>query len=406
VRVTTLFRKLLSVTAFVVGVHLDEKRTLVVRVRPRWLRPRCGECGRKGPGYDSKGPRRWRAPNFGPVRVYLEYPLRRLSCSHCGGIRVERVPWAEHASWFCREVEELVAYMAQVTDLTSVTRLMGISWNAVEGIVHRLVSSRLDPNRLNGLRRIGIDEFSYRKRHRYLTVVVDHDQHRVVWVGHGRGAETLATFFNLLGNERLAKIELVTMDMAGGYIAAVRDHLPHAEIVFDRFHVQRLASDAVDRVRRSLWRDLQGTDAGGNIKKSRFVLLKRPWNLTRRDRQKLHEVQRTNRRLYRAYLLKEALAHALDYRQFARAEKALDEWLAWATRSRLPDFVRAARTVRKHRDGILAYVRHRLTNGPIEGINTRLRMIARRAFGFHWPQSLTAMFYLCTGGIELHPPLP
>ncbi|MFW6086906.1 MAG: transposase [Myxococcota bacterium] len=169
-------------------------------------------------------------------------------------MRIEEVPWARHGSWFTDRLEELVAYLVQVTDKTTVTRLMGISWEAVDGIVRRIVHDRLMPERLDGLQRIGIDEFSYRKRHRYITVVVDHDTQRVVWASEGRGADTLGRFFDALGEERVAQLKIVTMDMAGGYKKAVRERAPHVQVVFDRFHVQRLASDAVERVRRSLWR--------------------------------------------------------------------------------------------------------------------------------------------------------
>lgn len=405
-RVTTLLRKLLDVTSIVVeGVRFEDGEA-VIAVRPRWRRPRCGQCGRKAPGYDRKGHRRWRALSYGPLRVQLDYRLRRVQCRGCDGVRVEQVPWARHGSWFTERFEELVAYLAQVTDKTTVTRLMGISWEAVDGIVRRIVHDRLMPGRLDGLRRIGIDEFSYRKRHRYITVVVDHDTQHVVWAAEGRGADTLGRFFDALGDDRTAQLQLVTIDMAGGYKKALSEHAPHVEVVFDRFHVQRLASDAVDQVRRSLWRAVQGADGADDLKGTRYALLKSPWNLTRHERQKLHELQRSNRPLYRAYLLKEALARALDYKQPKRAERALREWLAWASRSRLAPFVRVARTIRGHLDGILAYVRHRLTNAVVEGINTRLRMVARRAFGFHSPGALIAMYHLCAGHIPLNPPLP
>jgi transposase len=321
-------------------------------------------------------------------------------------VRTEQVPWASQGSRFTWDFEELTAYLAQVTDKTRVTELLGISWTTVGAIVERVVARRLDPSRLEGLRRIGVDEFSYRKRHRYLTTVVDHDRRRVVWAAAGRSAATLGAFFEELGEERCAQLECVTMDMAGGYIKAVEERLPEAQIVFDRFHVQRLASDALDAVRREQLREIRGTDEGRALFRSRFALLKNPWNLTREQKQKLSEVQRTNVPLYRAYLLKETLAQALDYKQPARAERALREWLAWASRSKLPPFVKAARTIRKHFDRILAYVRERLTNGIVEGINNKLRMIARRAYGFHSPPPLIAMLYLCCSGIKLDPPLP
>ena len=405
-RATTLFRKLLAVTSMlVVWVRLED-RAVVFGVRPRWRRPRCGQCGQRAPGYDQRGPRRWRALSFGSFRIHLEYSPRRVDCADCGGVRVEQVPWAAHTSWFTRDFEELVAYLAQVTDKTSVCNLMGIAWDTVTNIVDRVVRDRLDPHRLDGLRRIGIDEFSYRKHHRYLTVVVDHATDRVVWAAEGRGAATLNSFFDLLGEERCAGIELATIDMAGGYLKAIQERLPNAEIVFDRFHVQRLATDAVDAVRRAMWAELKGTPEGKALKGTRWALLKNPWNLARRDRDKLREVQRTNRPLYRAYLLKETLAKALDYLQPKRARDLLVEWSAWAARSRLAPFARAARTVRRHLDGILAYIRHRLTNAVVEGINTRLRMVARRAYGFHSPGALVAMYHLCAGKLRLHPPLP
>jgi transposase len=342
---------------------------------------------------------------MGRLRIWLEYAPRRVECPGCG-VRSEQVPWAAHGSRFTGDFEELVAYLAQVTDKTRVTELMGISWTTVGAIVERVVARRLDSSRLEGLRRIGVDEFSYRKRHRYLTTVVDHDRRRVVWAAAGRSAETLGAFFDALGEERCAQLECVTMDMAGGYIKAVEERLPEAQIVFDRFHVQRLASDALDEVRRELLRKIRGTEEGRELFRSRFALLKNPWNLTRRETEKLRDVQRTNVPLYRAYLLKETLAQALDYKQTWRAKRALREWLAWASRSKLAPFVKAARTIREHFDRILAYIQERLTNGIVEGFNNKLRMIARRAYGFHSPPPLIAMLYLCCGGIKLDPPLP
>jgi transposase len=383
-----------------------EAGALVVSVRPRWRKPRCGECGKRAPGYDTlPEPRLWRALAFGAVEVFLEYTMRRVDCPRCG-VRVEQVPWAAFGSRFTKRFEEMVAYLAQLTDKTAVTKLMGVSWRAVGNIVERIVAERLDSTRLDGLRRIGIDEFSYRKHHRYVTTVVDHDCGKVVWTGKGNGGDTLRAFFDELGPERLAQLETITMDMAAGYLSAIQQRAPHVHIVFDRFHVQSLASNAVDKVRREQWRELRGTPEGNAVKKSRWPLLKNRWDLTRKQRQKLSEVQKNNQRLYRAYLLKEALAHTLDYRQPKRAGDALDDWLAWASRSRLHPFVALARTIRKRKDGILAYVKERLTNGIVEGINNRLRMIARRAFGFHSAEALMSMLFLCCGGIQLHPPLP
>jgi transposase len=397
---------LLCVISLVVVSFRWEEKDLVVTVRPQWRRPRCSRCHRRAPGYDGAGePRRWRALPWGPVVVWLECVLRRVDCPECG-VRVERVPWAEPGSRFTADFEEMAAYLAQLTDKTAVSKLLGLSWRAVGHVIERVVSDRLEPDRLDGLRRIGIDEFSYRRGQTYLTIIVDHDRQRVVWAAPGRGAATLQAFFAELGPERVALIKLVSVDMAGGYLKALREQAPHVQIIFDRFHVQRLASDAVDQVRRGLWRDHRRDEQGRALKRSRWALLRRPWNRTDRDDDKLYEVQRTNKPLYRAHLLNATLADALDHREAAEARHALRAWLAWASRCRLKPFLRVARTIRRHMDGILAYVDERLTNGIVEGFNNRLRMVCRRAFGFHSERPVIGMLFLCCGGIPLYPPLP
>lgn len=383
-----------------------EEAALLVRVRPSWHRPRCGECGAPGPGYDRSPTRRWRSLNLGAVRVQLEYEPQRVSCDDCKRVVTERVPWAAHGSSFTYDFEELTAYLAQITDKTSVTEVMGINWRTVGNIVERVIDRHRDGDAFGAPVRIGVDEFSYRRFHNYLTVVVDHDRRRVIWVGEGRSAESLAKFFDRLGEERCAAIEQATIDFSGGYQKAIRERLPRAEVIFDRFHVQRLASDALDEVRRTLVRELSNAEDGAAVKGTRWALLRNPWDLTNRDKARLRDVERMYKPLYRAYLLKESLAQALDYRQPKRASDALDRWLSWAHRSRLKPFVRVARTIRQHRDGILAYIRMRLTNGLVEGLNNRLRMIARRAYGFHSWRPLAAMLFLCCGGITLSPPLP
>jgi transposase len=405
VRVAKVLETLLGITGIVVESAEISSEGVVFDVRPRRKKPRCSGCGKRAPGYDQREARQWRHLNLGATRIWLRYAPRRVECAGCGVVN-EQVPWGSAAGWFSAAFEETTAYLARVADKTSVTKIMGIAWVSVGKIVERIVGERLDSARLDDLCFIGIDEFSYRKRHHYITVIVDHVTGRVVWAAKGRSAETLAAFFRELGPERAAKIEVVTLDMAEGYIKTVKEYAPQAKIVFDRFHVQRLASDAVDQVRRALVRDEEDPERKRAIKGSRFALLRSEWNLTVEDRAKISEIQRSNRSLYRAYLLKEALAHLLGYQQAGRAKKALKEWLSWASRSRLRPFLRVARTIRKYRDGILAYIDFRLTNGPVEGINNRMRTVARRAFGFHSAEALISMLFLCCSKIELTPALP
>ena len=404
-RIAKVLQTLLGITGIVVDSAEVSSEGVVFDVRLRRKNPRCSKCTRRAPGYDKREARQWRHLNVGATRIWLRYAPRRVDCPRCGVIN-EQVPWGAAGGLFSAAFEETTAYLARVSDKTSVTRIMGIAWVTVGRIVERIVGERLDASRLDDLVFIGIDEFSYRKRHRYITVIVDHVTGRVVWAAKGRSSDTLARFFQELGPERCGKIEVVTLDMAESYIKAVEKHAPQARIVFDRFHVQRLASDAVDQVRRAQVREEEDPERKRAIKGSRFALLRSEWNLTVKDRAKISEIEGSNRSLYRAYLLKAALAHLLGYQQPGRARKALKDWLGWASRSRLRPFVRVARTIRKYRAGVLAYIDYRLTNGPVEGINNRMRTVARRAYGFHSAEALISMVFLCCSRIELSPALP
>jgi transposase len=335
----------------------------------------------------------------------MSYAPRRVECRRHGAT-VERVPWAAHDSHFTRAFEETTAWLAQRMDKTSVHQLLGINWRTVGAIIERVVQAKLDPKRLKGLSIIGVDEVSFRRHHEYVTVVVDHLKKRVVWVAEGKGEKTLLKFFDELGPEGCKELTHVTMDMGAAYQAATQARAPQAQKVFDRFHVQKLSSEAVDAVRRQEVNLESTPTAAQALKRSRWALLKNPWNLTQRQGEKLSEVARTNRRLYRAYLLKESLAKGLDYRQRQRAEQHLKGWAQWASHSKLKPFVKLSRTIRRLKEGILAYTTTGLSNGLVEGLNNKIRLITRRAFGFHSAEALAAMIHLCCGGIELAPALP
>ena len=377
---------------------------LVLDVKPALRFGRCSGCFEKARRvYDTYAGRSWRHMDFGGMRVDLRCDVRRLDCRRCG-VLVEAVPWAAHGSSFTYRFEDQVAFLAQQANRTAVSELMRIAWRTVGNVIER-VTARLGPrDLLTNLRRIGVDELSYRKHHEYITVVVDHDTGRIVWAHPGKNADTLMAFFDELGPERCAALRNVTLDMGQAYIKAVREKAPNAELVFDRFHVQRLAHDALDELRRAEVREAgKGTDAAAAIKHSRWALQKNPWNLEPLEREKLASLQRTNKLLYRGYLLKESLAAILDRRQVNVARDKLVEWCRWAALSRLAPFAKVGRTIRAHLDGIVAYVATGLSNGRVEGLNGKARTITRRAYGFHHARSLIAMLFLCCSGLTLHP---
>lgn len=400
-RVTRLLRDLLGLEETrVLDVNFDEVG-LVVDVAPTWRSPRCSECGRKCPGYDRDRDRRWRHLDLAGVLVQLRYDTRRVDCPRCG-VKVEQLPWAETSAWFTRPFEDHVGYLAQRCDKTAVSSMMRVAWDTVGAIIQRVVARHQKRDPLKGLTVIGVDELSYRRHHEYITVVVDHDRACIVWAKPGKNADTLRAFFDELGPARCAKLEAVTIDMSKAYIKAVTECSPQAQIIFDRFHVQRLAHDALDEVRRDEVRAAT-EDERGALKKTRWALQKSPWNLNGVETMKLARLSTVNRRIFRAYLLKDALAALLDRKQVNVAATKLDEWIAWASRSRLAPFRRVARTIREHAAGILAYVRSRLSNGRTEGLNGKLRTLTRRAYGFHSAHGLIAMLKLCCSGIDLQP---
>lgn len=402
-RVTTAFNRLLRLPgASVTGVCFGGDG-VVVTVRLRRRRSACSACGQLAPIHD-RSTRRWRHLDLGAQRCHLEAEIRRVRCGDCG-VKVEAVPFARPRARHTRDLEDVVAFLAQQANKTAIAKLLRIDWETVGRIVERVVSDHLDQERLRDLVMIGVDEVSWRRRHRYLTVVADHLTGGVVWLAEGRSAATLQEFFDELGDEKVT-IMAVSIDMSGGYEKAVREAIPQARICFDPFHVCQLASRAVDEVRRAEWneRGKSKTKGGRWVKGTRWALLKAPAKHSERQAALLAEVQRANKALYRAFLLKEELRALYHDVSVHRAEEHLDSWLAWASRSKLKPFVKLARTVREHREGILEAVRLGLSNGRLEGLNSKVRLISHRSFGFHSAAPLIALVYLCCGGIEIDLP--
>ena len=403
-RATTAVNRIVNLPgASVTGVRFAQEG-VVVSVRLRRRRRVCSRCGQLCAATHDTVLCRWRHLDLGAQRCYVVCALRRVKCPDCG-VRVEAVPWARGAR-FTRDFEDVVAFLAQQMAKAPIARLMRIAWDTVGAIVERVVAERLDPARLDGLRLIGVDEVSYRRRHRYLTVVADHESARIVWCAKGRNAATLQAFFDELGPRR-ATIRAVSIDMSGGYEKAIRDAAPHAEIAFDPFHVVRVAADAVDQVRREEWNahERSHTKTGRWVKHTRWALLKAPDRQSLAQLGTLGEVYVRNQRLYRAFLLYHQLRLLYSLKDPALAPAHLDAWLAWAARSKLAPFVKAARTLRRHRAGILAAIRLGLSNGRLEGLNSRVRLISHPSFGFHSAAPLIALIYLCCGGITIDLPL-
>jgi transposase len=409
-RASTLWVRLLGVENTVIeDVQFDlAENAIVASVRPKKSEcGRCGECHLRSPKYDQgEGRRRWRVMDLGTIRAYLEADSPRVCCP-IHGVVVAAVPWARHAARFTRWFDDMVAWLATNCSKSAVQELMRISWRTVGRIIERVgAEARERADLLGGLRRIGIDEISYRKGHRYLTVVVDHDSRRLVWAAPGRDMATVNRFFDALGAEGCAAIEQVSAD-GGSWIAnVVTSRCPQAKLCMDPFHVVQWATEALDEVRRAVWNDARksGQKAQAkDLKGARFALWKNPDDLTDRQQGKLAAIQATNKPLYRAYLLKEQLRQVFVIKG-EQGIALLKKWLAWACRCRIEPFVKLARTIREYRPAIHEALRLGLSNALTESTNTKIRLIARRAFGFHSPEALIALAMLDLAG--LCPPLP
>ena len=395
--------------AVVEAVELDEELGAVVaRVRVRrGQRRRCGVCSRRGSLYDrGEGRRRWRALDLGTTMAFVEADAPRVSCRK-HGVVVARVAWARHDSRFTKDFEDQCAWMAVHVSKTTLGELLRVAWRTVARIIGSVVDERAaEFDRLNGLMKIGIDEVSFRRGQRYLTVVVDHETARVVWVEEGRDEATLERFFDRLGPARAAALRFVTADGAEWIKNVLARRCPKATVCLDPFHVVSWATNALDQVRRAVWNEARRcgqTSLARDLKGARYALWKNPEDLTRRQTAKLADIARINKPLYRAYLLKEQLREVFRL-PFRAAVALLDHWLAWARRSRLPPFVRLARSIRDHHATIATTLRFGLSNARVEAVNTRIRLLTRIAFGFHSATPLIGMVLLALGG--LCPPLP
>jgi transposase len=318
---------------------------------------------------------------------------------------VAAVPWARHNAGHTRTFDELAAWLVRHTSKTAVQQLLRIAWRTVGAITVRVLADAdaAAGDRLAGVTRIGIDEISYKRGHRYLVVVVDHDSGRLLWAGEGRTKKTLAGFFDLLGEARCAQIALVSADGADWIADLVGLRCPNAKLCMDPFHVVAWASDALDLVRRDVWRQARRngqTALAQGLQRCRYALWKNPEHLTARQGNKLAWIQQTNRTLYRAYLIKEQLRQVFAPGGPERIV-LLDHWIRWATRCRIPSFVELARRMRRYRDDIANTLTHNLSNARVEAINTKIRLLTRIAFGFKSHQALTALVMLHLGGYNI-----
>ena len=419
-----LWRVLLGVEKTVVeAIDLDDETgVLIAWVRSTGsMRSRCGECLRRCPGYDQgEGRRRWRTLDAGTIRVELEADAPRVSC-RVHGVTVAAVPWARHQAGHTHLFDAQVAWLATQTSKSAVTQLMRIAWRTVGAIVTRVWDDKVklhDP--FADLTRIGVDEISYKRGHKYLTVIVDHDSGRLVWATPGRtrppwAASSTRSGRNALPRSRMfprtgprgspplwpnaarTRCAALTRSMLsnGPPKPSMRCAGPHGTTPGKRHAATRQNEVVVGRPRMHGPAPTVLVLPGSRTAATRSGRTRK--NLTEKQTVKLAWIVQTDPTLGRAYYLKEGL-RVIFKLPIDEAIEALDKWVGWARRCRIPAFVKLQKSIVKHRTAILAAIEHGLSNGRVESMNTKIRLITRIAFGFKSPDALIALAMLSLGG--------
>jgi transposase len=330
----------------------------------------------------------------------LLYRPRRVACPRCG-VRVEDFPWAEPWARVTTALSNAVAVLARELSWQGTAREYGLNWKSVATIVRRAVQYGLKHRARPPVHVIGIDEVSRRKGQVYLTVVYDLERRVLLWVGDDRTEEAVRPFFTQeMGKRRCRTLHVVCMDMWAPYAKLVRDYAVNAQVLFDRFHIVKHLSEAVDGARRELWRRLTSKEKV-EVKGTRWLLLKNPWNLTNDQKERLSTLVRWNSPLVRAWYLKESFQLFWGYRQSWRAKQHLLKWMNAAMRSRLEPFKKFARMLRSHLEGVLAWTETRFSNGAVEGMNNKIKSISHRSFGFRSATNFIAAIYHCCAQLPL-----
>ena len=400
--IETFIRKQLRLKAHTV-TRVEESDTCMVvhidRLGKRLLR--CGVCRRRClEVHDIREEREWRDLSMRKLPLKLRYRPRRVECPRCG-VRVEDFPWAEPWARVTTALFNAVARLARELSWQGTARQYGLNWKSVATIVKRAVEYGLRHRARPPVRMIGIDEVSRRKGQVYLTVVYDLERRLLLWVGDDRTEEAVRPFFTKeMGTRRCHTLRVVCMDMWAPYAKLVREHATNAQILFDRFHIVKHLHEAVEEVRRSEMRRLSVKERVV-FKRSRWLLLKNPWNLTGDQKERLSTMVRWNTPIVRAYYLKESFQLFWDYRQPGRAKSHLEKWMRSAMGSRLEPFKTFVRMLRGHLDGILPWTKLRLSNGAVEGMNNKIKSISHRSFGFRSAKNFIAAIYHCCARLPL-----
>lgn len=365
---------------------------------PRGSRFACPSCGASCPAYDTSE-MTWRHLNFFQHEAHLQARVPRVRCPRCG-VKRASVPWARDGSGFTLLFEALIIAMARTMPVRTVARMVGEHDTRLWPIVHHYVEQARDAADHSEVTRVAFDETSARRGHDYVTLFADLDKRRVLFATEGKDSATVAAFAADLtahgGDPRV--VAEVCIDMSQAFIKGATEHLPEAEITFDKFHAVAILNEAVDKVRRSERKNRP------ELKNTRYIWLKNTTNLTNSQADTLHDLSKSNLKTARAYQIRLAFQDLYNQPSRQDAEAYLKKWYFWATHCRLPPVIEAAKSIKRHWDGILRWFDTKIANGFMEAINSLVQAAKAKARGYRSTRNLKAIIYLIAGKLELQLP--
>lgn len=364
-------------------VNVGGQKRMEIELVPLTRRGFCGTCGQPCDSVHETTKRVVRDLPILDAQTYLTVHRRRLLCPQCGPT-LEQLSWLAKYSRVTARLAASVARLCDVLAIKHVAAYLGLSWDQVKEIDKRALNERVGTVDLSNIEIIGMDEFALHKGHRYATVVVEPNRKEVLWVGKGRSRESIRPFFDLLGPDRCKRLKAVVMDMNASYEEEIKEHSPQAKIIYDLFHVvAKYGREVIDRVRVDEANRLKDDKKARKVvKTARWILLRNSTNVKGEDMLRLQELLEANRNLLTVYLLKDDLKQLWRFRCVEEAELFWEQWYRRAMESGVAPLVLFARRLRPYLHGILNHCVWPLHTGILEGINNKIKVIKRMAYGF------------------------
>jgi transposase len=380
---TTVLYRMFNVRGYRFRKNIFVKGGMEIVIEQPRDKCRCPACDSGNIILRGKKTRRFLAPPIGHKSVTIVLDVPRVECVDCGVIRQVKIPFARPMCRYIRQFEQFVLDSLTAMTCEDVARMLGVSWGLIRDIESRFLTRKYAKPRLKDVTKIAIDEIAVRKGHKYMTIVMDLDTGKVLFVGDGKGSDALTPFWKRLRKSG-ATIQAVAIDMSTAYISAVENELPDAIFVFDRFHVIKMVNDKITQIRRRLYRENQDESYRATLKGIRWLLLKRNESLDpeKSELERLQKALELNQDLATGYVLKEELRELWDQEDCDVAEGMLLDWVLYAESTGIPELVSLAKSLRRHALGILAYYDCEITSGPIEGLNNKIKTMKRQAYGY------------------------